>query len=157
MLLINLKLLQKSFGIRYGVRKKMYVPISDPPNPKDYESLLNFLTKHRKIAVLTGAGVSTESGMKLTLVFKQIKSPCYINQFSGIPDYRSKDVGLYARTNHKPIQYNEFLKSSYARQRYWARNFVGWSRFSQFQPNTNHYSLNTLEMVHFIYFNFYTS
>lgn len=65
--------------------------------------------------------------------------------FLGIPDYRSEEVGLYARTNHKPIQYQEFLKYSHIRQRYWARNFVGWGIFSKRQPNAIHFSIRNLE------------
>lgn len=65
---VNLKLLQKCFGIRSEVCEKLYVPISDPPNSKDYENLLCFLTRHSKIAVLTGAGISTESGEKLLML-----------------------------------------------------------------------------------------
>ena len=72
----------------------------------------------------TGAGISTESG---------------------IPDYRSEDVGLYARSNHRPIQHQEFIKSKHVRQRYWARNFVGWSNFSSFQPNSAHHTLSKWE------------
>lgn len=61
--------------------------------------------------------------------------------FLGIPDYRSAGVGLYARTNHKPIQFIEFLKSAKVRQRYWARNYVGWPRFSSIEPNIAHHTL----------------
>lgn len=60
---------------------------------------------------------------------------------SGIPDYRSEGVGLYARTNHKPIQHIEFLRSAPTRKRYWARNFVGWPKFSSTQPNDTHIAL----------------
>ena len=64
-----------------------------------------------------GAGISTESG---------------------IPDYRSEGVGLYNRTNHRPMYIQEFMKSSSARKRYWARNFIGWPSFSSVQPNKAH-------------------
>lgn len=64
---------------------------------------------------------------------------------AGIPDYRSAGVGLYARTNHKPIQHSEFLKSDAVRKRYWARNFVGWPNFSATQPNATHYALARFE------------
>lgn len=69
----------------------------------------------------------------------------YESKFVGIPDYRSEDVGLYARSNRKPIQYVEFLKSHKARQRYWARNYVGWDRFSKCLPNKTHYAIRNLE------------
>nr|CAH7723414.1 unnamed protein product [Callosobruchus chinensis] len=66
----------------------------------------------------------------------------------GIPDYRSEEVGLYARTNHKPIQYPEFLKSAEVRRRYWARNYVGWHTFFKRQPNQVHSSIRNLEHDH---------
>lgn len=66
----------------------------------------------------------------------------------GIPDYRSEEVGLYARTNHKPIQHQEFIKSASVRQRYWARNYLGWIRFSNCQPNVVHFSIKNLETLH---------
>ncbi|XP_060532703.1 NAD-dependent protein deacylase Sirt4 [Cylas formicarius] len=102
-----------------------FVPNHKPVNYADIEKLKSFISSSQKLLVLTGAGISTESG---------------------IPDYRSKDVGLYARTNHKPITHQEFLKSDVIRQGYWARNFVGWDRFSRCVPNIVHYTLKDLEM-----------
>ncbi|XP_075983496.1 sirtuin 4 [Anticarsia gemmatalis] len=107
-------------------RHIVYVPKHKPPNTEDVEILREFLTNHRQILVLTGAGISTESG---------------------IPDYRSEEVGLYARSNHKPIQYQEFVKYPRVRQRYWARNFIGWPRFSSIQPNATHHSIRELEKL----------
>lgn len=75
---------------------------------------------------MTGAGISTESG---------------------IPDYRSEGVGLYARTDRRPIQHAEFIRSTTARQRYWARNFVGWPQFSSHQPNKAHLVLRDWEKL----------
>lgn len=63
----------------------------------------------------------------------------------GIPDYRSEEVGLYARSNHKPISYQTYIGSEKARQRYWARNFIGWTRFSKRLPNFNHYAIKKFE------------
>lgn len=68
-----------------------------------------------------------------------------ISTESGIPDYRSEGVGLYARKNHKPIQHQEFVKSAEARKRYWARNYIGWDAFSRRAPNATHYSLARFE------------
>lgn len=76
-------------------------------------------------------------------------SPNYPNcATTGIPDYRSEEVGLYARSNHKPIQYQEFLKSAAVRQRYWARNYIGWEKFSSCKPNDTHKFVRDLEIVH---------
>ncbi|KAL0867679.1 hypothetical protein ABMA27_008418 [Loxostege sticticalis] len=107
-------------------RQIVYVPKHKPPEQKDLEKLKDFLLRNEKILVLTGAGISTESG---------------------IPDYRSEEVGLYARSNHKPVQYQEFVKYPKVRQRYWARNFVGWPRFSKIEPNATHISIKNLQQI----------
>ncbi|XP_066252054.1 NAD-dependent protein deacylase Sirt4 [Euwallacea similis] len=101
-----------------------FVPKHKPTNQKDVNLLKEFILNSKKLMVLTGAGVSTESG---------------------IPDYRSAEVGMYARTNHRPIQNIDFHKYASVRQRYWARNFVGWFRFSKMQPNFVHFYLSDLE------------
>lgn len=104
-----------------------FVPEHNPVNMEDFSKLVSFIETSRKIAVLTGAGVSTESG---------------------IPDYRSENVGLYARSSSRPVQFQDFLKSYQVRRRYWARNFIGWPRFSTFSPNATHYALRDLEVIH---------
>ena len=79
------------------------------------------LLRGRQVAVLTGAGCSTESG---------------------IPDYRGPSSVERAR---KPIQYQEFIRSEAARRRYWARSAAGWPRIAHAQPNTGHIALADLE------------
>ena len=85
------------------------------------DSLSRFIDRSRSITVLTGAGVSTASG---------------------IPDYRDDKGDWKAAT---PIQYAEFAGTEDARRRYWARSYVGWQRFGQAQPNAAHRSLARLE------------
>lgn len=102
-----------------------FVPKHNPVKEVDIKNLCNFIIDNQRILVLTGAGVSTESG---------------------IPDYRSEEVGLFARSSSKPIQYQEFVKKKEVRQRYWARNFVGWPRFSSIEPNYNHKFLKEFEL-----------
>ncbi|XP_070151247.1 NAD-dependent protein deacylase Sirt4 isoform X4 [Polyergus mexicanus] len=103
-----------------------FVPRCDPTRIEDVIRLKEFIDKHHRLCILTGAGISTESG---------------------IPDYRSAEVGLYARSNHKPVLYKEFCNSDAIRRRYWARNYIGWSRFSSLKPNVTHKILKDLEYV----------
>ncbi|XP_046737786.1 NAD-dependent protein deacylase Sirt4-like [Diprion similis] len=101
-----------------------FVPKCQPVGEKELSELESFIRNSNKICVLTGAGISTESG---------------------IPDYRSEGVGLYARSDRRPVLYKEFCESKETRRRYWARNYVGWPRFSSFIPNSTHKILKNLE------------
>lgn len=69
------------------------------------------------IVVLTGAGVSTDSG---------------------IPAYRDEE-GQWKQS--PPMQFRDFTGSQQARQRYWARSMVGWQRMAQAAPNAAHHAL----------------
>uniref|UniRef100_A0A1A8BMZ6 NAD-dependent protein deacylase n=1 Tax=Nothobranchius kadleci TaxID=1051664 RepID=A0A1A8BMZ6_NOTKA len=104
--------------------KPNFVPACSTTDAHSLELLRDFLTRARRLFVITGAGLSTESG---------------------IPDYRSQGVGLYARTDRRPMQHAEFIRSAKSRQRYWARNFVGWPQFSSHQPNSAHWALRRWE------------
>jgi len=88
---------------------------------EDAERLLAILDVSRKVVVLGGAGCSTDSG---------------------IPDYRGPG-GTWTR--HKPIYYQDFLRSLSTRRFYWARSFRGWSRFHAAEPNQVHRALAALE------------
>ncbi|KAJ8414072.1 hypothetical protein AAFF_G00066700 [Aldrovandia affinis] len=103
-----------------------FIPPSGPVASQALEQLQRFVRRAKRLFVITGAGLSTESG---------------------IPDYRSEGVGLYARTERRPVQHAEFLHSARARQRYWARNYVGWPRFSSRLPNSAHLTLRSWEAV----------
>lgn len=80
-----------------------------------------WLENYRSVFVLTGAGVSTNSG---------------------IPDYRGADGQWKGRS---PITYQQFVGDPTMRARYWARSFVGWPAVSRAQPNRAHAALATLE------------
>ncbi len=85
--------------------------------------LTEFFASHERIFVLTGAGVSTDSG---------------------IPDYRDHS-GEWK--HQKPMEYRDFVGSVAARQRYWARSYLGWQRFSRAAPNPAHQALAGLEQL----------
>lgn len=71
-------------------------------------------------AVLSGAGLSTESG---------------------IPDYRGP-TGLARRAT--PMTYQEYTGSPGGRQRYWARSHLGWQYIARAHPNAGHYAVAEL-------------
>ena len=75
----------------------------------------------KSILVLTGAGVSTESG---------------------IPDYRGE-----GKTERHPMTFDTFMGSVEARQRYWARSYVGWSVIANAKPNPSHFVLAQAESL----------
>ncbi len=78
--------------------------------------------RRRYCVAITGAGISTESG---------------------IPDYRSAN-GAYSR-GFKPMTHQQFMASEENRSRYWYRSFAGWQAFSAMNPNKAHIALAKLQ------------
>lgn len=73
------------------------------------------------VVVLSGAGLSTESG---------------------IPDYRGPTGAL---RRHGPMTYQQFVGSRAARRRYWARSYLGWRQIAGARPNAGHFAVATLQ------------
>ncbi|MFJ8643865.1 NAD-dependent protein deacetylase [Streptomyces sp. NPDC093610] len=84
-----------------------------PPATMDLEPVAEALSAGG-VLVLSGAGISTESG---------------------IPDYRGEGGSL---SRHTPMTYQDFTGGAQARRRYWARSHLGWRTFGRARPNAGH-------------------
>lgn len=89
--------------------------------PEGDARLRDFIDANPRLFVITGAGISTDSG---------------------IPDYRDR-AGQWKRT--PPVTYQAFMHEAATRRRYWARSLVGWRRFGRAEPNATHHALVALE------------
>lgn len=85
------------------------------------ERLAGFIRRHPRLLLLTGAGVSTDSG---------------------IPDYRDQQ-GAWKRK--QPVQHQDFMGSLNTRRRYWGRSLIGWPIMRNSSPNPAHHLLAELE------------
>jgi NAD-dependent SIR2 family protein deacetylase len=92
---------------------------TDPAHTLDQAQAALDLLAGRRLVLLTGAGLSTDSG---------------------IPDYRGP--GAPDRT---PMTYQEFVSGPEPQQRYWARSHVGWGRMRHASPNAGHVAAAALD------------
>jgi NAD-dependent SIR2 family protein deacetylase len=85
------------------------------------------LMQGRRTVVLSGAGVSTGSG---------------------IPDYRDQHGDWKRRP---PVQHQDFVRYASTRRRYWARSLIGWPRVADAAPNDAHRALSRIERAGFVH------
>ena len=108
-------------GLTGFVRSEPALPAAPAPTVDEERSLRRAveLLSGRRLAVLTGAGLSTDSG---------------------IPDYRGPEA-----PPRNPMTYQEFVGDAELRRRYWARNHVGWHHLRHAEPNAGHAAVARLE------------
>ncbi|MFS4093556.1 NAD-dependent protein deacetylase [Streptomyces sp. AF1A] len=98
-----------------------WTPAEDlPPGTTDLQPVADALSAGG-VLVLSGAGISTESG---------------------IPDYRGEGGSL---SRHTPMTYQDFTADDQARRRYWARSHLGWRTFGRARPNAGHRAVSAFE------------
>ena len=85
--------------------------------------IASFLKRNDKTTILTGAGISTPSG---------------------IPDYRGANGTYVVNKTYRPIFFNEFRERHKSRQRYWARSYLGYPPIMSAKPNIIHETLNDM-------------
>lgn len=91
-----------------------------------FDSFLDFLFNHPRLLVLSGAGLSADSG---------------------IGTYRD-DKGRWLGA--APIQHQQFVNDEAARRRYWGRSMLGWPRVHDARPNQGHQALAQLEALGYV-------
>ena len=101
------------------------VPQARQATQREIDELAELIASSKTVTVLTGSGISTESG---------------------IPDYRSPGSGAYA-TGFKPMTVQQFLSGPTARARYWTRSFFGWNTFSRCRPAASHEAIARLQRL----------
>ena len=97
-------------------------PECGPAPEEAVQRLAEFVALRRRLVVVTGAGVSTESDL-----------PCYRGE-----------EGAYSR-GFKPMTHQQFLSGPDMRRRYWARSFFGFPKFNGCRPNAAHHALAALQ------------
>jgi NAD-dependent SIR2 family protein deacetylase len=90
------------------------------------DHLSRFVRQHARLFVLSGAGVSTASG---------------------IPDYRDEE-GRWKR--NPPVNVRDFVGSAAVRRRYWARSLIGWPCIDRARPNPAHQALARLQAASYV-------
>lgn len=96
---------------------------------KAIQTLTSFLLNSSNCIVITGAGLSVDSGIRA---------------------YRGKDGSYSINKTYRPIFFHEFQQSESFRKRYWARSYLGYPSVRDAEPNIGHYALSALMKMGYV-------
>ena len=111
------------YAIKDELPAKRKADMNTPNAQSKLAALKTFIRQRENLLVITGAGISTASG---------------------IGDYRDQ-AGNWKRA--QPVSHQDFLASYAWRQRYWARSQLGYPSFMAAQPNSAHQALVRMEQA----------
>ncbi|GAA5977225.1 hypothetical protein JCM5350_003262 [Sporobolomyces pararoseus] len=105
-----------------GLVSGAFPPAPELSLPESINQVYRFLSKPGKTCILTGAGISVDSGIRA---------------------YRGPQ-GTYTIRKHRPIFYGEFIESESHRKRYWARSYLGYPPVRLAESNPTHFAISAL-------------
>jgi len=111
-----------------GLIEGAYPPAPRMTLPESIKLVSNFLSLPGKTCILTGAGVSVDSGIRA---------------------YRGPQ-GTYTIRKHRPIFYGEFIEQESMRRRYWARSYLGYPPVRIAESNPIHYAIEALMRMNYV-------
>ena len=107
------------------------VPESAKTLPGAVAALAKFLVGETRSAVHPDASTVVLSGAGISVA-------------SGLADYRGREGTYTLNRTYRPIYFSEYVSSHRARQRYWARSFLGWTTLNTARPNSAHKAIGVL-------------
>lgn len=111
-----------------GLVEGAFPPAPDISLPDSIKLVVDFLRQGGKTCIMTGAGVSVDSGIRA---------------------YRGPE-GTYTIRKHRPIFYGEFIADEKHRRRYWARSYLGYPPVRVAESNPTHYAMSALMKMGFV-------
>ncbi|GAA6005928.1 hypothetical protein JCM11491_004063 [Sporobolomyces phaffii] len=111
-----------------GLVEGAFPPAPDLSLADSIRLVADFVRQPGKTCILTGAGVSVDSGIRA---------------------YRGPE-GTYTIRKHRPIFYGEFIESEHHRRRYWARSYLGYPPVRVAESNPTHYAMSALMKMGYV-------
>lgn len=122
-----------------GLVEGAFPPAPDMTLEQSIHLVKDFLLRGGKTCIMTGAGVSVDSGIRVSSsrILGGENAGSRFHHFAREQAYRGPE-GTYTIRKHRPIFYGEFIADEKHRRRYWARSYLSVSPFSGSSQETNH-------------------